>query len=68
MRGNMASTPSRLKRTVRSKYTFPEFLLFKFPLLVFVGLLYGMLAWTIVVSFSNWRGTAPNFDFAGLKW
>lgn len=36
--------------------------------MVFVCLLYGMLAWTIVVSFTNWSGTAPNFDFAGLKW
>jgi glucose/mannose transport system permease protein len=58
----------RRKKNVRSKYTFTEFLAFKFPLLVFVGLLYGMLVWTIVVSFTNWRGTAPNFDFAGLKW
>ena len=58
----------RRKKNVRSKYTFTEFLVFKFPLLVFVGLLYGMLVWTIVVSFTNWRGTAPNFDFAGLKW
>ena len=58
----------RRKKNVRSKYTFTEFLVFKFPLLVFVGLLYGMLAWTIVVSFTNWRGTAPNFDFAGFKW
>lgn len=58
----------RRKKNVRSKYTFTEFLVFKLPLLVFVGLLYGMLAWTIVVSFTNWRGTAPNFDFAGFKW
>jgi ABC-type sugar transport system permease subunit len=58
----------RRKKNVRSRYTFTEFLVFKFPLLVFVGLLYGMLAWTIVVSFTNWRGTAPNFDLAGLKW
>lgn len=39
-----------------------------FPLLFLVGLLYGMLGWTIRVSFSNWQGTAPLFDFAGLKW
>ena len=58
----------RRKKNVRSKYTFAEFLVFKFPLLIFVGLLYGMLVWTIVVSFTNWRGTAPNFDFAGFKW
>lgn len=58
----------RRKNNVRSKYSFPEFLVFKLPLLAFVGLLYGMLGWTIVVSFTNWRGTAPNFDFAGFKW
>ena len=58
----------RRKKTVRSKYTFIEFLIFKFPLIFFVGLLYGMLGWTIVVSFTNWRGTAPNYDFAGFKW
>ena len=58
----------RRKKTVRSKYTFVEFLIFKFPLMFFVGLLYGMLGWTIVVSFTNWRGTAPNYNFAGFKW
>jgi ABC-type sugar transport system permease subunit len=46
----------------------PEFLVFKLPLLFFVGLLYGMLVWTIIVSFTNWSGVAPNFEFAGLKW
>jgi ABC-type sugar transport system permease subunit len=58
----------RRKKNVRSKYTFTEFLIFQLPLLVFVGLLYGMLGWTIYVSFANWKGTAPNFEFAGLKW
>jgi ABC-type sugar transport system permease subunit len=59
---------AKRRKYVRSKYTLPEFLVFKLPLLIFVGLLYGMLVWTIVVSFSNWQGTAPNFDFAGFKW
>jgi ABC-type sugar transport system permease subunit len=27
-----------------------------------------MLGWTIYVSFADWKGTAPNFEFAGLKW
>jgi glucose/mannose transport system permease protein len=58
----------RRRRNARSKFTLAESLLFKLPLLVFVGLLYGMLVWTIVVSFTNWSGTAPNFDFAGIKW
>jgi ABC-type sugar transport system permease subunit len=74
-KGSVVSTANRIeiiqakrKKNVRSRYTLPEFLVFKLPLLFFVCLLYGMLVWTIVVSFTNWSGVAPNFDFAGLKW
>ncbi len=59
---------ARRRSIVRSRYTFPEFLLFAFPLLFFAAILYGMLGWTIMVSFTNWQGTAPNYAFAGLKW
>jgi ABC-type sugar transport system permease subunit len=45
-----------------------ENLIFLVPLLLFLILLYGMLLWTIYVSFSDWSGVAPNFTFAGLKW
>ncbi|RPI87725.1 MAG: sugar ABC transporter permease [Chloroflexi bacterium] len=45
-----------------------EFVVFLLPLLVFVILLYGTLAWTIYVSFTDWRTVAPNYDFTGLKW
>jgi ABC-type sugar transport system permease subunit len=38
------------------------------PLLVFLLILYGMLAWTFYTSLSDWQGTAPNYTFAGLKW
>jgi ABC-type sugar transport system permease subunit len=48
--------------------SFSEFMVFLFPLLCFVAILYGMLAWTFYVSFSNWSGTAPNYELAGLKW
>lgn len=41
---------------------------FALPLLLFLLLLYGMLAWTVYTSFSDWQGTAPNYAFAGLKW
>jgi len=58
----------RRKKNVRSRYTFAEFLIFAFPLLFFAALLYGMLGWTIIVSFTNWQGMAPNFDFVGFKW
>ena len=43
-------------------------MLFLFPLLVTLTLLYGMLGWTLVVSFSDWQGVKPNYDFAGFKW
>ena len=43
-------------------------MIFLFPLLVFVVLLYGMLGWTIYVSFSNWVGVQPNYEFVGFKW
>lgn len=58
----------RRAKNKRSKYTFIESLIFKVPLLTFVALLYGMLGWTVYVSFANWKGTKPNFEFAGLKW
>jgi raffinose/stachyose/melibiose transport system permease protein len=45
-----------------------DFLVFLFPLLFFVILLYGMLGWTFYVSFADWQGVAPNYDFVGLKW
>jgi len=38
------------------------------PLIVMLGLLYSMVIWTIYVSFSDWKGTRPNYSFAGLKW
>jgi ABC-type sugar transport system permease subunit len=27
-----------------------------------------MVGWTFYISFSDWQGTAPNYNFAGLKW
>jgi ABC-type sugar transport system permease subunit len=45
-----------------------EFFVFLFPLLFFLVILYGMLGWTFYVSFSEWQGTAPNYEFAGFKW
>lgn len=45
-----------------------EFVVFLLPLLIFIILLYGTLAWTIYVSFTDWRTVAPNYEFTGLKW
>ena len=59
---------ARRRRARRDRLTLPEFLVFLLPLLVFVILLYAMLIWTFYVSFSNWQGVAPNYEFAGLKW
>lgn len=43
-------------------------IIFLLPLLIFLVILYGMLAWTFYVSMADWRGTAPNYTFVGLKW
>ena len=48
--------------------SFLENLVFLAPILVFVILLYGTLAWTIYVSFSDWKTYLPNYVFSGLKW
>ncbi len=50
------------------RFRLGETLVFLGPLLIFLIVLYGMLLWTIYVSFSDWSGTAPNFRFAGFKW
>lgn len=57
-----------LRRSRRESMTIPELLVFLLPLLLFVILLYGMLAWTVYVSFADWRGVEPTYQFAGLKW
>jgi ABC-type sugar transport system permease subunit len=43
-------------------------LVFLVPLLVFLILLYGMLGWTVWVSFSDWKGVQPNYDLVGTRW
>lgn len=48
--------------------TFTEMLVFLFPMLFFLLILYGMLGWTFYVSVADWHGTAPNYEFVGLKW
>jgi len=58
------STPSHAVRFARVREAAP----FALPLLVFLLVLYGMLAWTVYTSLSDWQGTAPNYAFAGLKW
>jgi ABC-type sugar transport system permease subunit len=45
-----------------------EFLVFTFPLLIFLLILYGTLLWNVYVSMANWVSTAPDFTFKGLQW
>jgi ABC-type sugar transport system permease subunit len=45
-----------------------EFLVFTLPLLVFLLILYGTLAWNFYVSMANWVSTTPDYTFSGLKW
>jgi len=48
-------------------YTRAHILLFLSPLLAIVLLMYGMMAWTVVVSMNNWVGMAPMWKFNGLE-
>lgn len=59
---------ARRPKYSRSNYTLLEYMVFLAPLLVFLIILYGMLLWTVYVSFADWQGTAPNFEWAGFKW
>jgi len=59
----------RLRRgSARTRLSLSEILIFVVPLLVFLTLLYGMLGWTIYVSFTDWQGVAPNYELVGTKW
>ena len=55
-------------KTRRSRQNIVDILVFLVPLLVFLVILYGMLAWTVYVSFADWKIIAPNYEFTGLKW
>ena len=35
--------------------------------LAIAGFVYGFIAWTLLVSFSDWEGISPDYTFAGLK-
>ena len=52
----------------RKRISIPEFLVFTFPLIFFLLILYGTLIWNFYVSTANWVSTAPNYTFTGLKW
>ena len=58
----------RRQRRKRQRDVVLEFLVFTLPLLVFLLILYGTLAWNFYVSTANWVSTAPDYTFTGLKW
>jgi len=58
----------RRQKRKRQRDVVMEFLVFTLPLLVFLLILYGTLAWNFYVSTANWVSTAPDYTFTGLKW
>jgi ABC-type sugar transport system permease subunit len=59
---------AHVKPYQRGKLSFGDFLVFLFPLLIFLIILYATLFWTIYVSFTNWATSATNYVPTGLKW
>jgi ABC-type sugar transport system permease subunit len=58
----------RAQKRRRTRASIAEFLVFTFPLLVFLAILFGTLFWNIYVSMANWVSTAADYSFTGLKW
>jgi ABC-type sugar transport system permease subunit len=56
------------KKSHRTKLSFTEILVFLVPLLFFLIILYGTLAWTVYVSLTDWKTVAPNYQLTGFKW
>jgi len=50
------------------KLSITDILFFLVPTIFFTIILYVMVGWTFYISFSDWQGTAPNYNFVGLKW
>jgi ABC-type sugar transport system permease subunit len=57
-----------VKPSRRNQMSFSEILVFMVPIVFFTLVLYGTLAWTIYVSFADWKTIAPNYQFTGFKW
>ena len=56
------------RRSSRARARAAEAAVFALPLLIVLVILFGMLAWTLYTSVSNWQGTAADYRFAGLTW
>jgi ABC-type sugar transport system permease subunit len=59
---------SRQRGSYRNRMSLSEILVFVVPTVFFLLILYGTLAWTVYVSFTDWKTVAPNYTFTGLKW
>jgi ABC-type sugar transport system permease subunit len=64
----MVLTKPKPKKNYRDRLSFAEFMVFLFPLLFFLIILYGTLFWNFYVSMANWVSTAADYSFTGLKW
>lgn len=58
----------QLTHARRGKSSLLDTFVFLVPILFFVIVLFGTLAWTVYVSFTDWDTIAPNYTFTGLKW
>jgi glucose/mannose transport system permease protein len=59
--------PPRPPRKQRGPRWLPGLVLVS-PSLILIGIfVYGFLGWNVRVSFTNWRGLSPQYDFVGLK-
>jgi ABC-type sugar transport system permease subunit len=58
----------RFQRSKRDRLSLTDILVFVVPLLFFLIILYSTLAWTVYVSFTDWKTIAPNYVFTGPKW
>jgi glucose/mannose transport system permease protein len=58
----------RLQKSKRDRLSITDILVFVVPLLFFLIILYGTLAWTVYVSFTDWKTIAPNYDLSGFQW
>ena len=62
-------TAIKMRARARARRRSPvEFLVFTLPLLIFIVILYGAVAWNFYVSTANWVSTAANYTFTGTKW
>jgi len=64
----IATDIQKAQKAKRKRANIVEFLVFTFPLLFFLLILYGMLVWNIYVSTANWVSTAADYSFTGFKW